>query len=124
MSLLGKTPVSTDRIIEAANHAATPFYLYDEASIRSRCREVLAMPNAFGLEASFAMKANSTRAVLQIIADEGFGFDLSSLNEGRRARLAGISYDRMQLTSQEIPEGRDRADLEAMMQEGLKYNVC
>jgi diaminopimelate decarboxylase len=124
MTTLGKTPLTTENIAAAAKLAGTPCYLYDEASIRSRCREVLAMPNAFGLEASYAMKANSTQTILQIVADEGLNFDLSSLNEGRRARLAGIPCNRMQLTSQEVPEGQNRTDLENMMLDGLKYNVC
>jgi diaminopimelate decarboxylase len=111
-------------VAEAAALAGTPHYLYDETLVVERCREVLGMPHAFGLSAGFAMKANSTRAILEIVAGEGMGIDASSLNEARRARRAGISADRIMLTTQEVPEGADRGDLEALMLEGLKYNAC
>jgi diaminopimelate decarboxylase len=114
---------TTDHVLAAAR-IATPVYLYDEAQIVRQCRNILAMPNAFGLEPRFAMKANSSRAVLQIIAREGFGIDASSLNEARRAHAAGIAYARIMLTTQEVPLGQNRRDLEAMLREGLRYNVC
>lgn len=115
--------VTTDHVLAAAK-VGTPVYLYDEAQIVQHCRNILGMPNAYGLEPRFAMKANSSRAVLQIIAREGFGIDASSLNEARRAHAAGIAYRRIMLTTQEVPLGQNRTDLEAMLREGLRYNVC
>lgn len=116
--------VTPRHVVESAGMVGTPHYLYDEALVVERCRQVLAMPSAFGLSAGYAMKANSTRAILEIVAVEGMGIDASSLNEARRARRAGISADRIMLTTQEVPEGQDRRDLEALMLEGLKYNAC
>ncbi len=116
--------VTPRHVVESAALAGTPHYLYDEALVVERCREVLAMPSAFGLSAGFAMKANPSRAILEIVAGEGMGIDASSLNEARRARRAGIPADRIMLTTQEVPEGQDRRDLEAMMLEGMKYNAC
>ncbi len=116
--------VTPQAVVQAAALVGTPLYLYDEAKIAQRCRDVLAMPNAFGLGARYAMKANPTRAILELVAEQGMGIDASSLNEVRRARRAGVPAERVMLTSQEIPEGQDRRDLEALMVEGLIYNAC
>jgi len=104
--------------------AGTPLYLYDESTIIDRCRRVRAMPNAFGLRVAYAMKANSNRAILQLITSQGLGIDASSMNEVRRARLAGVPPEQIMLTTQEVPEGEDRDELEQLMAAGLEYNVC
>lgn len=120
----GKTALSPKNLIKAIKTVPTPFYLYDEAFIRSRCREFFAMPQAYGLFPRFAMKANSSRALLQIIQSEGFGIDASSLNEARRAIQAGFSPEKILLTTQEIPNAENRLILEDLMRKGLKYNAC
>ncbi len=121
---LGPGSVSPRHVVEAARAFGTPLYLYDERAIAERCREVLSMPHAFGLEPRYAMKANSSRAILQLVAAQGFGIDASSLNEARRAYAAGIPWPRIMLTTQEVPRGSERADLERMMRAGLRYTVC
>ncbi|MDT8392165.1 MAG: diaminopimelate decarboxylase [Lentisphaeria bacterium] len=107
-----------------AELVGTPAYLYDEAVIIEKCRNILAMPNAYGLEPRFAMKANSSRALLRIIAGQGINIDASSVNEALRARAAGIPADRIMLTTQEVPYGEQRENLERLMLEGMRYNVC
>ena len=113
-----------EKITAAAKSYATPFYLYDEETLIEHCRQVLNMPNAFGLTVKYAMKANSGRALLQIISANGLNIDASSLNEVRRAHLAGIPYSKIMLTTQEVPVGTDKIELEAMIKDGLNYNVC
>lgn len=121
---LGPGRASPRHVVEAARLFGTPLYLYDEAAIVERCREIRSMPHAFGLEPRFAMKANSSRAILQLVAAEGFGIDSSSLNEARRAAAAGLPWERIMLTTQEVPRGGERAELERMMAAGLRYTVC
>jgi diaminopimelate decarboxylase len=111
-------------VVEAASRFGTPLYLYDEGFITARCAEISGMPNAFGLEPRYAMKANSGRALLQLIWGQGFGVDASSPNEARRAHAAGIPLRSIMLTSQEVPRAAERADLERMMARGMRYNVC
>jgi diaminopimelate decarboxylase len=111
-------PVTAAKVAEAAALVGTPLYLYDEATILGRCAELLAMPNAFGLHVAYAMKANSSRAILELVSAAGLGIDASSLNEVRRAVLAGIPPSRIMLTTQEVPTGADRAELERLMTEG------
>lgn len=124
MLLSGHGMVSDEIIREAVQQVQTPFYLYDESVIISKCLEVLDMPNAFGLRVGYAMKANSNKAILQLVHQLGFYIDASSLNEARRAHLAGIPLQHIMLTTQEVPRGDDRRQLEDFMSKGLKYNVC
>lgn len=115
---------SSEITAQAAKEFGTPLYVYDEAMIVDKCRNLLNIPNAFGVNVSYSVKANSSKALLQLIVKQGLNLDLSSLNEGRRAHLAGIPYERMMLTTQEVPEGQDRQDLETMILKGMKYTVC
>ncbi|MBN1464578.1 diaminopimelate decarboxylase [candidate division KSB1 bacterium] len=124
MARLGKSAVTSETIARAVKEFGTPFYLYDERTILDKCDQLLKMPNAFGLQVRYAMKANSNRALLQLIAGQGIDLDLSSLNEGVRATLAGIPCSRMMLTTQDVPLARSRQELEEMMLKGMKYNVC
>jgi diaminopimelate decarboxylase len=123
-AILGRGGIRAADAARAASAFGTPLYIYDERTIRGKCREVMGMPNAFGIEPRFAMKANSSKAILQLVRQEGFGIDASSMNEARRARASGFPLSRIMLTTQEVPLGRDRMDLEVMTREGLKYNVC
>ncbi|NIA32051.1 MAG: diaminopimelate decarboxylase [Actinobacteria bacterium] len=116
--------ITPELVVKAAELYSTPLYLYDESIILDRCRRVLEMPNAFGLKVRYAIKANSNKALLQLITAQGLHLDLSSLNEGKRAFMAGVPYDRMMLTTQEVPLGEERRDLEKMILAGMKYNVC
>lgn len=124
MPVFGPGKISTSVVLEAIEQFGSPLYLYDEATIVDKCRQALAMPNAFGLTVRYAVKANTNRALIQLIERQGLHFDVSTLNEARRVALAGVPYSKMMLTTQEVPTGADRDDLETMISEGLTYNVC
>ena len=70
------------------------------------------------------MKANPSLALLQLIASQGLGVDASSINEAKRANIAGIAYSQMMLTTQDVPLGDDRTGVERMLREGMTYNIC
>ncbi|MCX6819393.1 MAG: diaminopimelate decarboxylase [Candidatus Aenigmarchaeota archaeon] len=121
----GKGNVTPEIAVEAAERYGTPLYLYDEAIIKYNCHELLSMPNAYGLIVRYAMKANSGRALLQLITDLGLHLDLSSIYEGMRSKNAGVPCEKMMLTSQDpIDKSENRSYLETMIKNGLKYNVC
>jgi diaminopimelate decarboxylase len=107
-----------------ADTYGTPTYVYDEALILERCRECVEMPHAYGLTVRYAMKANSNKALLKLITGAGLHLDASSLNEVLRAGLAGVPYERVMLTTQEVHTGAERVKLEELLRAGLKYNVC
>ena len=108
----------------AADMFGTPVYVYDESHILKRCRECVDMPNAYGLIVRYAMKANSNRALLKLIGSAGLHFDASSLNEVLRANLAGIPFENIMLTTQEVYDGETLSTLETLILQGLKYNIC
>jgi len=68
----------------------TPLYVFVEDTIRARCRELkaaLTYPNSV---VRYACKALTVGAILKIIKDEGLWIDASSLNEVKRALIAGF----------------------------------
>ena len=66
----------------------TPLYVFEEAVIRKRCRDLKAAVSYPHTVIRYACKALTLRAILSIIKDEGFSIDASSLNEAKRALLA------------------------------------
>jgi diaminopimelate decarboxylase len=73
----------TSAIERALAQFPTPFYLYEEETIRRNCRR---LKSAFQarfprFQPLFAVKANPNPHVLRIVLDEGFGLDCSSPSE-------------------------------------------
>jgi len=97
----------------------TPCYVYDRASLEAAARRALAFPNAFGLTVRYALKANSSRAILALFRDLGLHADASSDPEVERALRAGFAPGRIMLTSQ-VPSRR----LEEFVPAGVLYNAC
>ena len=124
MKHFGPTKLDATLIPEIARQWGTPVYLHDQAYIENSCQQLLDMPNAYGLHVRYAMKANSDRTVLRVVTNKGLDLDCSSVEEAARAFAAGIPYARMMLTTQEVPAGAERAELEVMIKAGLRYNVC
>jgi diaminopimelate decarboxylase len=124
MKHFGPTKLDAMLIPNIARQWGTPVYLHDQEFIEDSCEQLLNMPNAYGLHVRYAMKANSDRTVLRVVTNKGLDLDCSSLDEAARAYAAGIPYRRMMLTTQEVPSGAERTELEAMITDGLTYNVC
>ncbi len=120
----GPTRLDAALIPKIAEQWGTPIYLHDQEYIENSCQQLLGMPNAYGLHVRYAMKANSDRTVLRVVTGKGLDLDCSSMDEAARAHAAGIPYSRMMLTTQEVPSGAERAELEEMIRGGLRYNVC
>lgn len=78
----------------------TPFYLYDEAGIRSACRKLnSAFAWAPGFREYFAVKALPNPWILQITREEGLGADCSSLPELVLSEAAGMTGEHLMFTS-------------------------
>jgi diaminopimelate decarboxylase len=120
----GPTKFEAAQIPVIAKEWGTPLYLHDQEYIENSCEQLLNMPNPYGLHVRYAMKANSDRTVLRVVTNKGLDLDCSSLDEAARAHIAGIPFSRMMLTTQEVPTGEEREELEEMIRSGLKYNVC
>ena len=97
----------------------TPCYVYDRPGLEDAARRALAFPNAFGLTVRYAMKANPNAAILKLFSSLGLHVDASSDHEVERALRAGVTPDRIQLTSQ-MPS----RNLVAIVERGVLYNAC
>src|SRR3989441_10509229 len=97
----------------------TPCFVYDRAALEAAARTALAFPHAFGFTLRYAMKANSSHAVLAIFRDLGLHIDASSDPEVQRALRAGFAPGHIQLTAQGPPRR-----LEAFVALGVLHNAC
>jgi diaminopimelate decarboxylase len=81
--------------VELAVEYGTPLYLFDEATIRHRCREFRAEFGRRYADTSvvYAGKAFLNRALAIIIKDEGLGLDVVSGEEMAIAETAGFPMD-------------------------------
>jgi diaminopimelate decarboxylase len=88
--MVEKLPLTT-----VAERFGTPLYIYSKHSVIDHCRH---LERAFAGEphqTSYAVKANSNRALLAIIAGEGLGADVGSKGELYLARAAGFPAGRI-----------------------------
>ena len=81
----------------------TPAYAYDASLLTAQAQAALAFPNAYGLTVRYAMKAAPNAAILKLFAGLGLHIDASSGWEVRRAILAGMTPERISLSTQEMP---------------------
>lgn len=71
----------------------SPVYVYDEAVLRQRCRELAKLVSYDKFIVDYSMKANSNPALLKIIREEGLEVDVMSPGEIYIARMAGYTSD-------------------------------
>lgn len=83
--------LSHDLVRGLATRYHTPLYVFVEETIRARCREVRSILSYPHTVVRYACKALTIGAILKIIRDEGVWIDASSLNEVKRALLAGFA---------------------------------
>ncbi len=113
--------LTREHIFEIARKYDTPLFIYNEAILKNSAQQVLHFPNEFGITVRYAMKALPTRRILTIFNDLGLHIDASSYYEVLRAKAAGITVDKIQLTAQEWPVD---AELKLFLNEGGLINVC
>jgi len=81
------------RTSELAREFGTPLVVYDEATLRAQARAYReAAPGAL---IAYGTKAFPSVAVLQLLAEEGLGADVSTVGELEFALRAGISGERL-----------------------------
>lgn len=87
---LGDVPLTA-----IAEQVGTPVYVYNAASIRERYHALDAALGELPHRICYAVKANSTLAVLRILRDLGAGADIVSGGEMARALAAGFAPERI-----------------------------
>jgi diaminopimelate decarboxylase len=99
-----------------ASQQGTPLYVYSAASIRARYREVDSAFGAYPHRVHYALKANSTLALVRLLREAGSAVDANSLWEVEVARRAGIPPDDIVFTG----VGKSPVELECAVALGLK----
>ena len=96
--------LSKERIAEVVKTYPTPFHIYDEKGIRENARR---MREAFswnkGFKEYFAVKATPNPYLMQILKEEGCGFDCSSYTELMLSEAVGSVGEEIMFSSNATP---------------------
>ena len=113
-----------------ADAIPTPLHVYSANAIRQRIAGLQAVLAGLEVQICFAVKANPSHGILQLMAQAGLGADIVSAGELRRSLRAGIAPDKVVFsgvgkTEEEMDEalasGTGRFNLESLDElEGLQ----
>jgi diaminopimelate decarboxylase len=105
----GRLRVGGVDLVDLAEEMGTPLFVYDEAHLRSRCREAV---EAWGDGVHYATKAFLCKAMARLAYEEGMGLDVSTGGELHVALSAAVPAERLVLhgnnkSDQELASGLD-----------------
>jgi len=99
-----KSFLTKEQIAEVVKSYPTPFHIYDEKGIRENARN---MAKAFawnkGFKEYFAVKATPNPYIMQVLKEEGCGFDCSSLTELMLSEAVGSTGSEIMFSSNATP---------------------
>ena len=99
-----KSFLTKEQIAEVVKTYPTPFHIYDEKGIRENARN---MAKAFswnkGFKEYFAVKATPNPYIMQVLKEEGCGFDCSSLTELMMSEAVGSVGSEIMFSSNATP---------------------
>jgi diaminopimelate decarboxylase len=98
-----------------ASKVGTPFYCYSAAALRASWQEFADAMKGMKASVCYAMKANSSLAVIKLFGDLGAGADIVSVGEMRRALAAGIAPERIIYSG----VGKKASELAAALEAGV-----
>jgi diaminopimelate decarboxylase len=114
------------RVFEALTPASlaqripTPFYAYSATAIRRSIQQLQAALSGLDTTICFAVKANPSLAILELMANAGLGADIVSAGELRRSLHAGIPARRTVFSG----VGKTEEEIAAALAAGIwKFNV-
>lgn len=100
-----KSFITKEKIEEIAKEYPTPFHIYDEQGIRENARRLKA---AFswnkGFREYFAVKATPNPFIMEILMEEGCGFDCSSYTELMLSDRVGAKGEDIMFSSNATPD--------------------
>ncbi|HXH07784.1 MAG TPA: diaminopimelate decarboxylase [Vicinamibacterales bacterium] len=99
-----------------ADAVGTPVYVYSAGAIRAACAAFESAFAAHPHTLHYALKANSTLAIVRLLAELGLGMDANSAGEIEVARRAGVPPERIVFTG----VGKTRAELASAVRLGLR----
>ncbi len=101
-----------DLIIKLTEKYGTPLYVYSEAVLRDRCREMKNLLPRENVRINYSAKANTNLDLLKIIKDEGLDADAMSPGEIYIEQLAGFESDRIFFIPNNVSEDEMRFAIE------------
>ena len=108
------------RLADLAREFGTPLYVYSRGAMRAAASAYQGALAGRPHLLCYAMKANSTLAVLKTFADQGLGFDIVSAGELARVLAAGGDPAKVVFSG----VGKTRAEMRTALQAGVKcFNV-
>ena len=103
-----------------ASRLGTPLYAYSANAIRQRIDALKIALQGLDATICYAVKANSNRAILELMAAAGLGADIVSAGELQRALAAGIAAQRIVFSG----VGKSEAEIDAALAAGIaRFNV-
>jgi len=107
--------------VDLAERFGTPLYVYDEETVRSRCREYV---KAFSsrlkrTEVMYASKAFSTVAMCQLVTSEGLSIDVSTAGELHTAITAKVPGEKIYMHG----NNKTRQELEMALDHGVRIVI-
>jgi diaminopimelate decarboxylase len=90
----GRLRVADVDVVDLAEEYGTPLFVYDEAHLRERCREAVAV---WGEGVAYGTKAFLCVAMAKLAYEEGMCLDVSTGGELHVALAAGVTADRLVL---------------------------
>jgi diaminopimelate decarboxylase len=106
----GRLEIAGLDVVAIADEFGTPVFVYDETTLRARCRQLL---GAFGAGSTYATKAFLCRAMAELALEEGLQLDVSSEGELGVALAAGAGPDAI------VFHGNNKSDAELAAALGL-----
>jgi len=105
--------ISDDKVFELIKKYGSPLYVYDENTLRLRCREMKNLLPNKNFRVNYSIKANSNLTLLKIVKDEGLDVDAMSPGEIFLQLRAGfapeqILYIENNVSAQEMQYAIDR----------------
>jgi diaminopimelate decarboxylase len=115
---LASNELACDGVLLSAIAAdvGTPFYVYSASQVRSRFRTIDDAFGAYPHRIHYALKANSSLAIAELLRELGSGVDANSIWEIELARRAGFAPDDVVFTG----VGKSDAEIECAAQLGLR----
>jgi diaminopimelate decarboxylase len=105
--------------VDLAARFGTPFYVYDASVIRRQTDQVKQAFAGLPFRPCFAMKANSSLAILRLVREHGFGCDAVSPGEIFLAKRAGFLSEQIWFTCSNVSD----EDLLAIADPKIVINV-
>lgn len=97
----------------------SPVYVYNEAILRKRCRELKSMASYPHFVIDYSIKANFNPALLKIVKEEGLEVDVMSPGEMYLAKMAGFSSEEIFFISNNVSE----EEMSYAIAEGIMVSV-